>query len=63
MNKLEELDKCINKLSVDAISTLLDAVKMLLAAGNSTAVHDCPYHGSATVINYGHKYGKQCFSL
>lgn len=61
MTKLEELAKCIKKLSADAISTLLDAVKILLAAENTTAVHDCSYCGSAKVIRYGHKCGKQRF--
>ena len=59
MTKLEELAKCIEKLSADATSTLLDAVKILLAAENTIAVHDRSYYGSAKVIRYGHKCGKQ----
>ncbi len=61
MTKLEELTRYIKKLSADAISTLLDTVKILLAAENTTAAHDCPYCGSAKVIRYGHKCGKQRF--
>lgn len=61
MTKLEELTRYIKKLSADAISTLLDMVKILLATENTTAAHDCPYCGSAKVIRYGHKCGKQRF--
>ena len=61
MTKLEELTRYIKKLSADAISTLLDTVKILLATENTAAAHDCPYCGSAKVIRYGRKCGKQRF--
>jgi hypothetical protein len=32
MTQLEELTKCIKKLSADAVNTLLDAIKILLAS-------------------------------
>lgn len=46
MTKLEELTKCIKKLSADAVNTLLDAVEMLLASENTTGIPDCPFCGS-----------------
>ena len=61
MTRLEELTKCIKKLSTDAVDTLLDAVKMLLASDNATKIPDCPYCSGTNIIRYGHKCGKQRF--
>lgn len=61
MTGLEELTKCIKKLSADAINTILDAVKLLLASDTAANIPDCPYCGSQKVIRYGHKCGKQRF--
>lgn len=61
MTGLEELTKCIKKLSTDAVNTLLDAAKILLASENTTRIPDCPYCGSTKIIRYGHKCGKQRF--
>ena len=61
MTGFEELTKCIKKLSADAVNTLLDAAKMLLASENTAGIPDCPYCGSTKVIRYGHKCGKQRF--
>lgn len=61
MTRLEELTKCIKKLSADAVSTLLDAVKILLASENTTGIPDCPHCSSTRAIRYGHKCGKQRF--
>ncbi len=61
MTRLEELTKCIKKLSTDAVNTLLDAVKILLASESTAGNPDCPYCGSTEAIRYGHKCGKQRF--
>ncbi len=61
MTKLEELTKCIKKLSADAIASLLDAVYMLLAADHTQMIPACPYCSGEKVIRYGHKCGKQRF--
>lgn len=61
MTKLEELIKCVKKLSADAVNTLLDAVKILLTSENTTEIPGCPYCGSVMAIRYGHKCGKQRF--
>ena len=61
MTGLEELTKCIKKLSADAVNTILDAVKILLASDHATAIPDCPYCSSTKAIRYGHKCGKQRF--
>ena len=61
MTRLEELTKCIKKLSADAVNTLLDAVKILLASESTAGIPDCPYCGSTEAIRYGHKCGKQRF--
>lgn len=61
MTGLEELTGCIKKLSADAVNTILDAVKMLLASENTTDIPDCPYCSSTKAIRYGHKCGKQRF--
>lgn len=61
MTRLEELTKCIKKLSADAIDTLLDAVNMLLASEHTQGIPDCPYCSSRKAIRYGHKCGKQRF--
>lgn len=61
MTGLEELTKCIKKLSTNAVNTLLDAAKMLLASENATETPDCPHCSSTKVIRYGHKCGKQRF--
>lgn len=61
MTSLEELTKYIKKLSADAVNTLLDAVKMLLASENTAAIPNCPYCSSTMAIRYGHKCGKQRF--
>jgi len=61
MTGLEELTMCIKKLSADAVSTLLDAAKILLASQDTTVIPDCPYCSNTKVIRYGHKYGKQRF--
>lgn len=59
MTNLEELTQYIKKLSADAVSTLLDTVKVLLASENTAGVPDCPYCSGTNVIRYGHKCGKQ----
>lgn len=61
MTRLEELTRCIKKLSADAVSTLLDAAKILLESQDTTGIPDCPYCSSTKVIRYGHKCGKQRF--
>ena len=61
MTGLEELTKCIKKLSADAVNTIFDAVKILLASENTTDIPDCPYCSSTKTIRYGHKCGKQRF--
>lgn len=61
MTGLEELTRCIKKLSADAVNTLLDAVKILLASENAIGIPDCPYCSSTKAIRYGHKCGKQRF--
>lgn len=61
MTRLEELAKCIKKLSAEAVNTLLDAVKILLASENTTGIPDCPYCRNTTIIRYGHKCGKHRF--
>lgn len=60
MNGLEELTKCIKNLSIDAINTILDAVKILFASENTTGIPNCPYCRTKT-IRYGHKCDKQRF--
>ena len=49
------------KLSADAVNTLLDAVKILLASNHSTGIPDCLYCSGAKAIRYGNKCGKQRF--
>lgn len=61
MTSLEELIKYIKKLSADAVNTLLDAVKVLLASENTDDIPNCPYCNSTKIIRYGHKCGKQRF--
>ena len=61
MTSLQELTQYIKKLSSDALDTLLDAVKVLLASENTTDIPQCPYCGNAGTIRYGHKCGKQRF--
>lgn len=61
MTKLIELFNSIKKLSIDAVSTLLDAVNMLLVPEGQAPKSDCPYCGSSSVIRYGHKCRKQRF--
>lgn len=46
MTRLEEVTKCIKKLSADAVNTLLDTVKMLLASENTAGISSCPYCNS-----------------
>ncbi len=43
------------------IAALLDAVKLLLNDIESDLIRICPYCGSAEIIKFGHKYGKQRF--
>lgn len=61
MTGLEELTKCIKKLSADAVNMILDAVKILLASENTSDIPDCPYCSSTKAIRYGHKCRKQRF--
>jgi hypothetical protein len=50
MTSLEELTKYIRKLSADAVNTLLDAVNVLLASGNTADTPNCPYCSNAKAI-------------
>lgn len=61
MTNLEQLTQYIKKLSADAVNTLLDAVKVLLASENTADIPDCPYCSGTRAIRYGHKCGKQRF--
>lgn len=61
MTNLEQLTQYIKKLSADAVNTLLDAVKVLLASENTADIPDCPYCSDIRAIRYGHKCGKQRF--
>lgn len=61
MTSLEELTKYIKKLSADAVNTLLDVIKKLLASETTADIPNCPYCRSARAIRYGHKCGKQRF--
>ncbi len=50
MTKLEELTKCIKKLSADAIASILDAVYMLLASDHTQEIPACVYCNGEKVI-------------
>lgn len=62
MTDREKLFKYLKKLPDETISKLLDAVTQLLPDEEDRLVPACPYCGSADVIRYGHKCGKQRFS-
>ncbi len=60
MSKFEELTNCIKKFSHDDLQQLLGLVTCMLS--NIPAEKPCcPYCGSANVIRYGLKRGKQRF--
>lgn len=61
MTNRELLISRITHLSEDEISSILDAVTLMLKARESTPVPNCPYCGADAVIRYGHKCGKQRF--
>lgn len=51
----------IPQLSEDEISSVLNAVTLILKAKELTPKPDCPYCESPAVIRYGHKYKNQRF--
>lgn len=59
-NQLKLIDQ-IKQLSEDNITTLLDAVRLMLASQKEPSKPDCPYCGSPNIIRYGHKCNKQRF--
>ena len=61
MTNHELLISRINQLSEDEISSVLNAVTLILEAKELTPKPDCPYCGSFTVIRYGYKCNKQRF--
>lgn len=61
MTNQELLISHITQLSEDEISSLLDAVTLMLKAKELTPIPDCPYCGAHAVIRYGHKCRKQRF--
>lgn len=62
MTNKELLISHINQLSDEEISSLLDAITLMTAQNAVTAIPDCPYCASHSVIRYGHKCRKQRFS-
>lgn len=61
MTNQEMLISYINKLAEDEISSLLDAVALMLEAKESVAKPPCPYCGSGMEICYEHARRKQRF--
>ena len=61
MTNQELLISRITQLSEDEISSVLNAVTLMLEAKELTLKPDCPYCGSPTIIRYGHKCNKQRF--
>ncbi len=61
MTEKEKLIQCISQLSDEHITTLLDAAKLLLNDTEPDLIRICPYCGSAEIIKFGHKRGKQRF--
>ena len=61
MTNQEILISRITQLSEEEISSVLDAVTLMLKAKELTPKPDCPYCGSHVVIRYGHKCKKQRF--
>lgn len=61
MTDRELLISRIPQLSEDEISSVLDAVTLMLKAKEHTPKPDCPYCGSYAIIRYGHKCRKQRF--
>ena len=61
MTNQELLISRITQLSEDEISSVLNAVTLMLEAKELTPNPDCPYCGSPAIIRYGHKCNKQRF--
>ena len=61
MTDRELLINRITQLSEDEVSSVLDAVTLMLEAKELTLKPDCPYCRSHAIIRYGHKCGKQRF--
>lgn len=61
MTDKELLISQIDQLSDEEISSLLDTITLMAAQNTITAIPDCPYCTSHSVIRYGHKCGKQRF--
>lgn len=61
MTNQEILISYINELAEDEISSLLDAVSLMLKAKEPAAKPPCPYCGTGKVICYGHACRKQRF--
>ena len=61
MTNQELLISRITQLSEDEISSVLNAVTLMLEAKELTPEPNCPYCGSHAVIRYGHKCKKQRF--
>lgn len=61
MTNQELLISRITQLSEDEVSSVLDAVTLMLKAKELTSKPDCPYCSAHAVILYGHKCRKQRF--
>lgn len=52
---------CIQQLSEEEISALLDATTIMLKNHSIRTKPNCPYCDSQNIIRYGHKYNKERF--